>query len=119
MSRAASSRRGSIITLLAGKTYALSHRAISDADVHRLWARLVPWPDANASDDAKIAKRAVELAPIDPLVLDVYAAYLADQGHHADALIMQQRAVALLPEDARVPQLFEHLRVYEARARTP
>ena len=56
------------------------------------------------------------LAPIDPQVLDMYAAVLFDLKQFEEAATMQRKAVACLPEDVNQAEFLKRLRTYEARA---
>jgi hypothetical protein len=55
----------------------------------------------------------VTIAPIDPLVLDAYSVLLANSGQIGEALEQERRAISFLPDGARAPELFAHLKLYE------
>jgi tetratricopeptide (TPR) repeat protein len=69
------------------------------------------------TDEAlEFARKAYALAPMDPWVLDTYAAVLFDLKQFEAAAAMQRKAVGCLPEDVNHPEFSKRLRTYEARA---
>ncbi len=65
--------------------------------------------NAELDRSLEFAKRAMDADTIDPLSLDVYAGTLAALGRFDEALRAQQDALALLPEDASMPDFSQHL----------
>ncbi|HEY4158880.1 MAG TPA: hypothetical protein VGM29_12315 [Polyangiaceae bacterium] len=63
------------------------------------------------------ADRSVELSPIDFAALDTRASILAELGRAREAVAVELRAIAFMPEGRNVPELSEHLRAYQVKAR--
>jgi Tfp pilus assembly protein PilF len=62
------------------------------------------------------AQRAVSLSPVHSTVLDVYAVVLAGVGRPNDAVAVEERAIAFLPDGGNASVLTKHLADFRARA---
>lgn len=69
-------------------------------------------------DGLALAERSIKADPTCWECLDTYALLLSEKGRFDDAVTVQQRAVDLMPEGVRMPQIAERLHKYTVIART-